>query len=277
MFGSTIIEVGIGLVFVYFLLSVICSNINDVIARWLNWRSKDLEQGVRALLGDPNLANNVWQHPLVRGMAGKVGKDPTYIPSNTFALTLFDALVPATGNPTGLASVRQTVLNLPENSARQALLTMIDAANGNIMDARTHVEHWFDAAMDRVSATYKQQMFVLSLVVAIIVTGVLGVDTITIANTLYREPAVRAAVTNAAQTNQIAAQQQQQNVKANVQDTVQALSQLTIPIGWGDPPKDTAGWFQRVVGILLTALAASLGSPFWYDLFKNLTSLTAKK
>lgn len=276
MFGSTIIEVGIGLVFVYFLLSVICSNVNNAVAGILGWRSKNLEQAIRTLLGDPNLAENVWQHPLVRGIVGKSGKNPTHIPANTFALTLFDALVPASGNPTALTSVRQTVMNLPENSARQALLTMIDAANGNIMDARTHVEHWFDAAMDRVSATYKQQMLILSLIVAIIVTGVLGVDTIAIANTLYREPAVRAAVTSAAQTNQIAAQQQQ-NVKANVQDTVQALAQISIPIGWGDPPRDGTGWFQKIVGVLLTALAASLGSPFWYDLLRNLTSFTAKK
>ena len=43
---------------------------------------------------------------------------------------------------------------MPETSARQAILTIIDAANGNMDKARVEVETWFNAAMDRVSAPF---------------------------------------------------------------------------------------------------------------------------
>jgi hypothetical protein len=278
MFGSTIIEVAMGLIFVYFLLSVICTNVNDYIARMLGWRSKDLSAGIRTLLSDPNLANKVWNHPLVRGMCGPKAKEPERIPPNTFALALFDALAPAAGQPSGLQAVRQTAAALPENSARDAIVSMIDAADGKIADARKGVEDWFNRAMDQVSAAYRQRMQLLALLVAALVTTLFGADTIALANTLYREPALRAAVAGAAQNTQTTASGAPASKPSdNVQGAVAEISKLNLPIGWTELPKDASGWTQKVFGLLLTTLAASLGAPFWYDLLKNLSSLFQRK
>jgi hypothetical protein len=49
MFGSDVLEVAIGLIFVYLLLSVICSAINETIEVWLKKRGADLERGIREL------------------------------------------------------------------------------------------------------------------------------------------------------------------------------------------------------------------------------------
>lgn len=272
MLGSTIVEVGIGLMFVYFLLSVICTTVNDYIARIFDWRAKGLHEGIRNLLGDDQLMAKVWNHSLVQGMTGRAGAQPAYIPANTFALALFDALAPAEGQPSGLDKVRTAALTMPDNSARQALVSFVDAADNKMDTARKQVADWFDAAMYQVSALYRQRMQVVAFFVALTITLVLGVDTLEIGNTLYREPAVRAAVTNAAQASQASAPASG-DVQKNVQATIKSLESLEIPLGWTKIPTGLDGWLYKAAGLLLTAAAASFGSPFWYDLLRNLLGM----
>ena len=38
-------------------------------------------------------------------------------------------------------------------------------------------------------------------------------------------------------------------------------------------PTDTAGWFLKVMGIILSAGAAAQGAPFWFDLLKRLVNV----
>ena len=54
MFGSTVLEVAIGVVFVYLVLSLLCTAINEAIATLLNKRGKNLFEGIKNLLNDPN-------------------------------------------------------------------------------------------------------------------------------------------------------------------------------------------------------------------------------
>lgn len=274
MLGSTIIDVAIGLIFIYFLLSMISSQINELIAGWLRWRAKDLEKGVRHLLADPDLANKVWNHRLIQGLAGKEGRAPSYIPANTFALALFDAIVPEGNQPTAIQALRAQVAKMPDYSVKPALLSMMDAASQNMVETRVAVEKWFDAAMDRVTGVYKRRMQYLTLLVALLVTFIVGADSIAIANSLWHEPALRAAVAGAAQTSQAATGAAVPTSPSQaIQDTVSTLSQLSLPIGWSAFPQDAWGWVQKVVGLLLTTLAVSLGAPFWYDLLKNVANL----
>ena len=78
--GSPAIDVAIGLAFVFFMLSLICSTINELIATALSWRSETLERGLRSMLaadgGDPQapgetLLLGLARHPLIRGKVEK--------------------------------------------------------------------------------------------------------------------------------------------------------------------------------------------------------------
>src|SRR5437764_15256613 len=96
MFGSAVLEIVIGLVLVYFVLSLFCSALNEWVARWTELRSKTLRSGIEMLLGDPartQLAAAFHQHPLIRGL--RMGRDsyPSYIPSRTFALAIIDLVM----------------------------------------------------------------------------------------------------------------------------------------------------------------------------------------
>ena len=267
MFGSTIIDVAIGLMFVYFLLSVITSHINELLAQWFRWRSADLEEGIRNMLADPDLANKVWNHPIIRSLAVRAGRDPSYIPANTFSLALFDSILPSSGGPTAFESMRAQVMSLPSVSARDTLLQLLDQANGNLADARAGVEGWFNSAMDRVSGAYKQRILVVTLFVSIVITGLFGVDSIALANTLWDEPGLRSAVAGAA-----TATSSNQNA-TNLQDAIKALNANNLPVGWGSFPTTWDEWLRKVMGLILTTLAVALGAPFWFDILKKVVNL----
>src|SRR5215211_9020344 len=71
VFGSTVLDVAIGLVFVYLLLSLICSAITEGIARVFAMRSGTLKEGIRNLLsgpGDVDYAQKLYDHPLISGL-----------------------------------------------------------------------------------------------------------------------------------------------------------------------------------------------------------------
>lgn len=101
MFGSSILEAAIGLIFIYLLLSLICSVINETIATALNQRGKNLFEGIKNILNDPKftgLAQQIYTHGLVDGISqeasnpGKPNRLPSYMASRTFALALLDVL-----------------------------------------------------------------------------------------------------------------------------------------------------------------------------------------
>jgi hypothetical protein len=276
MFGSTILDVAIGMIFVYSVFSMVATKLNDIIASWMKWRSKTLEEGIRTLLADPELANKVWNHPLVRGLVGKKGRAASYIPPNTLALALFDTIVPTGETPTALETMRAKVAEMPEGQARQAILSILDSASGDVDKALLRATDWFDSAMDRVADMYKSKMQTLSILVALSVSVLFNADSLAIANGLWQEPTVRAAVAGAALRTTPPDSTQPMSTtqsKEAVQEVIASVSGLGLPLGWNTFPATAWGWVQKVLGLLLTTLAVSLGAPFWYDLLKNLSTL----
>ncbi len=124
MFNLAILDVAIGMIFVYLLLSLMCSAANEIIELALKKRAVDLERGIRELLapgsrsGTDDVVQKLYNHPLVNSLfGGKYEKSriastikrkimrtalPSYIPSRTFALALMDLVLPgATAPPAG--------------------------------------------------------------------------------------------------------------------------------------------------------------------------------
>jgi hypothetical protein len=253
MFGSDMLDVAIGIAFVYLLVSLLCSAIVEAAEAVLRRRSQDLELGIRELLRDPSLVAKLYNHPLINGLYegpyddGK-GKLPSYIPSRSFALAIMDLLLsPDPSQHTGVAgadadeakpSVGISTAALVDgmtddplaDQARHALLTLVNAASGDAQKARQNIEDWFDTAMDRVSGWYKRRsqraLFIIGLVVAI---G-LNIDTVHILRDLMTNKSKREAVvsiaTNYAKTPQTAPFSNQ------VTSATQELGTLGLPLGW---------------------------------------------
>lgn len=124
MFGSNLLEVAIGVVFIYLLVSLVCSAANEILEGWLKNRATDLERGIREMFGpgDPktplimvSLYNNPMVNCLFKGkyddakeQVGRLrdflrkGPDlPSYIPATSFALALMDVATMPARTPAG--------------------------------------------------------------------------------------------------------------------------------------------------------------------------------
>jgi hypothetical protein len=288
MFGSTALEIAIGLIFVYILLSLLCSALNELLEVFLKFRAKDLEKGIRTLLNDPRgegLAGAVFQHPLIKGLAQE-GRRPSYIPARTFVLVLWNLIYPSDLNqspasisgPNQLQALRAGLNEKYLNpDVRVALLALIDEAGNNINQARGNIEEWYNDAMDRVSGGYKRRTHIILLVLGLAMSAALNADSIYIANTLAQDDVLRnsvmAVAENYARTTPPAGSDISPTDK--IRQIRGQINQLGLPIGWGSAtdqraiPDNAYGWYLKILGLFLTALAISLGAPFWFDLLNR--------
>lgn len=70
MFDSPILEVIVGLIFVYSLLSILVTQINSIVSNFLKLRASYLRAGLDHLIQDPVMRAKVFTHPLVRLVKG---------------------------------------------------------------------------------------------------------------------------------------------------------------------------------------------------------------
>src|SRR5436190_6741620 len=72
------VDVALGLIFVFFLLAIVCSGLNEAIASFARWRAQDLERGIWELLQDPEKGSaaleRLKQHPLIAPMLNPENK-----------------------------------------------------------------------------------------------------------------------------------------------------------------------------------------------------------
>jgi hypothetical protein len=320
MFGSTVLDVAIGMVFVYLLLSLLCSAINEYIEARLNYRSKNLWKGIQLLLngviaegkekpdmaaalpakitspptaattaatGKYDLASMLYQHGLVRALYQHEEKLPSYIPSRTFALALWNLASEATGTDNrDLNQIKDVIHHyIPNRELSQALVTMIDEAKGDFDRAVKNVEDWYDGAMDRVSGWYKRRVQWILLAIGFVAALLINADSVNIAKALIQDKALRDTIVAQAAKEQPPAPGTggQQEVK----DAYARISGLGLPLGWafnksvkddpmrgvphsGDGKADTAGWvLLKIFGLFLTGLAISQGAPFWFDILNK--------
>ncbi|MBI1744103.1 hypothetical protein HYR54_13700 [Candidatus Acetothermia bacterium] len=273
MFGSQILEVAIGIVFVYLLLSLICSALNEWIAQATNTRADMLEEGIRRLLLDPSYAEKFFAHPLIKGLATH-GKQPDWITPRTFALAVLDMAAPGFLAPDKDKSSQKI---LPDDNLGKVLSPLISHAQGDFNLAVKNLENWFNEAMEHVTQWYKQRVRVILFLLAMGATVFLNADTIAMVQSLWSNEALRTSVVAAAE------EYVKQNPNANGQTALDEIENrvqgLHLPLGWLAPsgqlefPNDPVRWFAKIIGLLFTAFAASMGAPFWFDVLNKLFGL----
>lgn len=318
MLNSSILDIALGMVFLFVLVSLLCSAVNEMLAQVFRMRSKNLEAGLGNLLqsGEGNkLADDLYKHPLINGLS-KPGQKPSYIPPKNFTLALMDIM---TGNTGKLPSDNKALIETIEKQglfakteAGKSIILLLHEAGDDAEKARKNLEGWYNDAMDRVGGWYKQKTQAVIFIVALIVCTALNIDSIKISQTLWTDIALRQALVEAASSTDIAglmtqasAEQKpagdaaaaaQPNEPAPVEDSTDNIQQsaktagvlveqikgLHLPIGWklSDGQWAFAGfgfmeWLVKILGILITTFAGSLGAPFWFQLLNKIVDLRA--
>jgi hypothetical protein len=307
-----------GMVFLFVLISLLCSAINEMLAQFLRLRAKNLEAGLGNLLqsGDENkLADDLYKHPLINGLS-KEGQKPSYIPPKNFTLALMDIMTGNTGKlPADNKALIETIEKqglFAKTEAGRSIILLLHEAGDDVEKARKNLEGWYNDAMDRVGGWYKQKTQAVIFIVALIVCTALNIDAIKISQTLWTDIALRQALVEAASSTDIAglmtqasAEQKpagdaaaaaQPNEPAPVEGSTDNIQQsaktagalferinaLHLPIGWKLPDGQWAfagfgfmEWLVKIMGILITTFAGSLGAPFWFQLLNKIVDLRA--
>lgn len=101
MLNSAVVDVALALVYVFVLVSVLVSALNELFAGLLKQRAKSLWRGIAELVRSSNLRDDFYNHPLIKSLAPPMSggmlasrsmTGPSYIPRETFAVTLLDIL-----------------------------------------------------------------------------------------------------------------------------------------------------------------------------------------
>jgi len=297
LLGSTALEVAIGLSFVYLLLALLCTTVNEWIAGMLGSRSKLLEESLRQLLDNQphdgaknGFVNAFYGHPLIQGMM-RGDKHPSYLSARTFATVVLDlvgrpaAPSQASGSTLGPAPDRADAVRsidaLPDGDVKDALRSLMPPEGGDFSTLRENVEGWFNDAMDRVSGWYKRRTQIWTILVALVITVAANADTFRIARQLWSDPTLRESVVAEAKVRAAEPRPSMQvdylDPRNPTKPTVTRLGDNPIHqrerdllgqmMGWGsaDAGLGTSGWLLRLLGWLISCVAISLGAPFWFD------------
>lgn len=125
---SPIIEVLIGIVFIYSLSSILVTQLNTVISQTLRWRAKHLLGAITDIIHDDVLSAKVITHPLIRLVEGQMVL-PNQKLSEEQAKTIINGTVNALEwiNPTTFVNVLMSVIRVDSDKELfGALLQIID-------------------------------------------------------------------------------------------------------------------------------------------------------
>lgn len=261
MSAITILDVILGLGFIYLVFSLICSTVIEWGSAIFQRRVRLLKRGITELLGQ-RLADELLVHPLVQGIK-KPKRAPNYIADATFARALAQITLDMTHPPGGLP----TIIVKPDLDVRvKTLMEALVQGSNSLPGVQEGIEKWFHGAMERVSGWYKRWTQLWTFLAAVTVVLVCQVDTIRIARELNQNGAVRSAIAERA-----VAAGRASNIDA-VKHDLGELKELQLGIDRPRPAAET--WtFERVLGLLISILAISLGGPFWFDFLNRFVNL----
>lgn len=308
-----ILDLIIGLIFIYFVLSIAASSALESISRWQNIRARNLQKWVEDSfdreIGSKTFGQLIHEHSLVQKLT-LVGRKPSYIPADIFSQVVLDIIHSQenvevkTYSPDRLkTSIEKTAL-LPEDLKRAFLQKMVDTEN-DVDALKAYISKWFDQSMERVGGRYKKFAQRVIWIISLSLAVGLNIDTFQLAEFLYENPEARRNLVKASQQavadstyiNKVYAKSNSDtivdvashisNIRQQMDDLVTLQNSLIdqkLPIGW--PVKNQAMlscrenfwqcvglWLKKIGGWLITGLAVSMGAPFWFETLNKLVNL----
>lgn len=282
---SQVLEVAIGLVLVYYLLGTVVSIITKGINESLETRGAALEEYLKRLAGERVV--DLTSLPQIKALqpiryrsffsffktqAKKVEK----IPASTLVDAFFD-MSGLTGQDHLSGEQLTHLLNqLPPSEGQQAVLHWVQQGVTDLKDIRSRTTQYINGILDQASATFKANARAIVILLSVVITFALGVDSIQFTKDLWNNAELRAAAQ--AKANAIV---QQQGADVDLGTILNELGQLSLKLGWWNvqqvpPASDIAGWAEfillKLAGLIITSIAVAQGSSFWYDLLKKMTT-----
>lgn len=280
MFGLETLDILIGMMTVYFIFGIACTAIVETISAWACIRSQNLEVALNEFLSG-ELAQNqqfitqFFEHPLIQSLSkGNQGR-PSYIPPDIVAQVVEALVVSKSAMATLSAGVNALPGNAKNNRIKGILETVVAQTGNNAATFRNAVAKQFDAVMDRASGWYKRKMQTITLIVATVLVLGGNIDSLNLATVLASNPEVREKMVAIAQQEVNEAKNQAQDedriatTEGKYKHAIAVMQSAGFELGWKGWPQGAAEWLAKVMGLLVTIFAVSLGGPFWFDILQR--------
>jgi len=289
-----VMEAVLALALLYSLLSLVASGLQELISGWLNFRGRLLHKAIGEmlmLLDTGKNANSLLAHPSALSMARpplwgsqtevKPRKSPSYLPAEVFVNALLHHPETTGAN---VATLRAKVAQLP------------GATSSSLSDEEV-LARWYDQTMERVSGRYARKAKTWLFIIGVGLAAWLNADTWRLMQTFAREPALRRAAANLAESTHqqlaLAVTSADTTVRREARDKSIALlrqqldsTAVVIPLGWAPANRPFTACnnsfgckFGRgllfALGIVLTGVAVSFGAPFWFDVLSKVSNVRA--
>jgi hypothetical protein len=297
-----ILGVAIGIVLICLLLSIIASHVREIMAAFTAKRAIMLEKAILKMVNDPAIYAKFVSHPLIETISFEPAKilgfsfvrsskpRPTYIASPLFTRVLLVSVAEIHNIPS--TDVTAVVACLPPDSAlRQKLSAIILGIEHDAAACMSAVDQWYDGTMDRVNGLYKRHTQTWLIVLGMILAVAFNANLFSITQRLWTSKDARDAVTATAQMYSCKGDApctlpSYETARNDIQHRLGA--ELPLGYDWkyvqhywesgANPDHERAlavagHWGFNVLGWLLTAIAVSLGAPFWFDMLNKLVNL----
>jgi hypothetical protein len=231
------IDVAIGVIFLYLLLTFIASALVEILSTIRNWRAEMLHDAIGNMLAHSPLVTvgEIYANPLVLALCRnnaapslvdlvetfgwrplEGGTPPSYIPPATFSGAVLETLIDNARrevvlSPEGVIALIRGLLNerpmtrcpccarQPEQDALRSILETTLATQGaSIQAVRFALEKWFSDTMDRTAGWYKRRTQSCLFLVGLAMGLGANLSTIAVARWLWDGDAARQAAVSAA-------------------------------------------------------------------------------
>ena len=305
------LEVIIGIIFTYLLLSLFATTLNELLASYFAFRGYFLERTIKQLLiprdrskgtrpeeqrelADAEIyeefKNNIVLQQLKQArLPGRWSDFPDYIEDKVFSKIFVNVLQKKAKVDAAFLKANTLVNAIPEGSNLRKLLEELKYKGvDTVEDFAEHVEGMYNVMMDRASGVYKRHIQLITVIIGFGIAAAFNADTFQIYKNLSSNTDARMELVGFAETYmgspraQLELQQGKNFQQLN--DQVATLLQEDINkvknplgLGWGHDDIEGEefeigvwGWVQRVLGWLITAIAITLGAPFWFDILRKI-------
>ncbi|MEA5538117.1 hypothetical protein VB834_03625 [Limnoraphis robusta Tam1] len=321
---STVISIAISLSFIYFVLSLITSEIQEVIASVLKLRAKNLKEFIIHLIGESDKTGNLkitkmlydkYLMSLQTSQSYYQRNSPqlTYIPPRQFANGIIGILIEELklNNKEedyldDLTKVADKIKESPlPEKLKNEIIIVLRNANAKVVEPekkfetlQQEIETWYQNSTEYASRLYQKKAIILSRVVALLLVIMFNIDTVNIIDHLSKSEVlsstfsstVMGVIQSSDRSDYCSENDETLDFKTcmeGIEDEVQILLDRVdnLPIGWNwsDPwkeqftPLTTGKVINAITGWMISAIAISMGAPFWFDILKNLTRLKSEK
>ncbi len=303
------LQVVIGLIFVMLLLSLLATTIMELLAAGLSLRGKNLEKALKNMLASKDKDERLFKHFIDNALYKQLSQkfwgrrySPSYMSSDAFQSILFNVILEGKN----VDKILQQIDEIKDDYLKQVLNQFLEDANYDLEKFKRRIRKWYDDVMDRAGGWYKRSTQKILVVVGMLIAVIFNADAINIYERLESDPENLKEIVSIAESfvradstiynryyqgdslileekllpvpDSAAGERFEEALNQAKLLVTEELETIRAPLGLGWSYFDYKNaqwteWAMKILGWIVTALAISLGAPFWFDLLRKLVNI----